>query len=138
MTTIAFDGKNIASDSQCGGAYLDGGVRKVVKIGKSYYGVAGHLESMEQFFQWLRDGGDKPKIEHDSFEGLEVRGKSVYWWGEALVPCKIRAPTAIGSGTQFAMGAMLAGATAKEAVKIAAKLDSGTGQTIRSVTIHGR
>ncbi len=135
MTTIAYDGVSLASDSQVGGAYLDGGIKKVVKIGKSYFGAAGHLESMTLFFKWLREGGDKPKIDSDSFEGIEVRGKSVYWWGDALTPCRIRAPAAIGSGVQFAMGAMLAGATAKEAVKIAAKLDGGTGRTIKSVKI---
>lgn len=136
MTTIAFDGKNIASDSQVGGSYLDGGIEKVIKAGKSYFGAAGNLDHMVGFFAWQK-GGDKPKID-DNFEALEIRGKTTYWWGQALVPCKIKSPAAIGSGAQFAMGAMLAGATAKEAVKIAAKLDSGTGRTIRSVTIHGR
>lgn len=134
MTTIAYDGISIASDSQVGGAYLDGGNKKVIRAGKSYFGVAGALEDQVAFFAWHR-GGEKPKVSDDNFEGIEVRGKSVYWWGSNLVACKIRAPAAIGSGTQFAMGAMLAGATAKEAVKIAAKLDSGTGRSIRSISI---
>lgn len=37
---------------------------------------------------------------------------------------------AVGSGRKFALGAMAFGATAKEAVKIAKKMDSGTGGKI--------
>lgn len=134
MTTIAYDGTEISSDSQCDGAYIMTGVKKVEKIGKSYFGTAGRLEDMYAFLDWRR-GGEKPKVD-EYFESIEIRGKQVYWWGQALVPCKMPYPAAIGSGAQFAMGAMLAGATAKEAVKIASKLDSGTGSRIRSITVR--
>jgi len=41
---------------------------------------------------------------------------------------------AIGSGAHFALGAMAAGATPEEAVKIAARYDTGTNDTVEVVT----
>jgi len=41
---------------------------------------------------------------------------------------------AIGSGGEFALGAMYAGKTAKEAIKIASQLDVYTGNAIDTLT----
>lgn len=132
MTTIAFDGKTLAGDKMTGGAYIEGNENKVRAIGKSVFGCAGDLENTHLFFKWLRDGGDQPEIKGD-FEALEARGKQCWWYGTRLVRCKSTTPSAIGSGCQFAMGAMLAGASSIEAVKIASKLDPGSGKGVRAV-----
>lgn len=42
---------------------------------------------------------------------------------------------AIGSGASYALGALASGASAKEAVEVAAMYDKGTGHTINSLTI---
>lgn len=47
----------------------------------------------------------------------------------------VERPFAIGSGRDFALAAMDMGATAKEAVEMAAKRDVYTGGTIRTVII---
>lgn len=52
-----------------------------------------------------------------------------------MCPIVIREPYAIGSGSDFAMGAMLAGKSAKDAVKIAAKLDCYTGGPIKVLSL---
>lgn len=53
----------------------------------------------------------------------------------SMIPSKFKGPYAIGSGEEYAMGAMLAGCSALEAVKIAAKLDVYTGGPVRTLTV---
>jgi hypothetical protein len=131
MTTIAFDGKTMAADKQTSGGYIEGSVTKICKINGSVYAAAGGMEEMEEFFAWIKNGGDKPTIK--DFEGLEAKGKNCWWYGEKLMRCKTTVPAAIGSGTRFAIGAMMAGADAKTAVNISAKLDPHTGCGIKTI-----
>ena len=131
MTTIAFDGETMAADKQTNGGYIEGGVVKVRKINGSVYAATGGLEETEEFFAWVKDGGDKPPMK--DFEALEAKGKNCWWHGERLMRCKTTIPAAIGSGARFAMGAMMAGADAKTAVNISAKLDPHTGCGIKTI-----
>lgn len=54
---------------------------------------------------------------------------------DAMIPSEFRGAYSIGSGCDFAMGAMLAGKSAAEAVRIAAKLDIYTGGPVRTLTV---
>lgn len=64
------------------------------------------------------------QIGHDAESG--------FWMDEVWA----ERPFATGSGRDFALAAMDMGATAKEAVEIAAKRDVYTGGTIRTLTIN--
>lgn len=136
MTTIAFDGKTMAADKQTSGGYIEGGVTKVRKINGSVYAATGVMEDMQEFFAWIENGGDKPKL--GDFEALEAKGRNCWWYGEKLVRCKTTLPAAAGSGARFAMGAMMAGADAKKAVDISAKLDPHTGCGVKTISTGGK
>ena len=133
MTTVAFDGITLAADSQTNGSYVEYH-NKIARIGNVVVACAGTVSEIAQFQRWCKDRTkDKPIL--TDFSCLEIRSGKVYYYDENLEPLTPSIPVAIGSGSDFAMGAMLAGATAKEAVKIACKLDSNSGGKIKTVTL---
>lgn len=131
MTTIATDGESMFSDSQQTGSYIDRVVVvKVYKVKGSLWGFCGSIAQGLVFLKWL-DGGDKP-TDLDAFEALQVddEGK-VFNWQRRLQPVEVGTPAAIGSGGEYAMGAMMAGASPRKAVEIACELDTRSGGKIR-------
>lgn len=132
MTTIAWDGKTLASDSQSNTSFIT--QKKSNKLhnlkdkviatsGCSGTGIAFSKGEFERF----------PDMEADALFVIKKTGKCFYQGMQHSIPCgKIHA---IGTGADFAMGAMLAGATALEAVKIAIKLDPNSGGRVQSVKI---
>jgi hypothetical protein len=86
--------------------------------------------------EWLEKGeGKKPRMK--SFSGLRLfpDGRLEYWSEDIEVPTPVDAPCAVGSGMDFAIGAMLHGATPSEAVAIATQRDPGTGGTITVLSL---
>ncbi len=53
-------------------------------------------------------------------------------------PVSPKEPRTLGSGGCYALTAMDMGATAKEAVKMAMKRDTGTGGRVRTYKLNGR
>lgn len=136
MTTIATDGKTMAADTQQHGQYIDQFVlQKIQLIDKSLVGVAGNTLCAQLFFQWLwnKKSEDEP-ILGKTFEALII-GRVVLYMNKRLIPIEVGAPAAIGSGARYAMGAMLAGATPEEAVRIAMQLDPFTGGEVKYLTL---
>lgn len=142
MTTIATDGKTIASDTQMTGYYIDR--INAVKVEKNsigmLFGAAGCSEDTTDFMRVmkeLRTQYPMPYLicghEYKDFEALVVFQGKVYWYGVNGVPVLVGSPAAIGSGQKFAMAAMLCGKTPKEAVEIAMQLDTNTGGGIIEV-----
>ena len=130
MTTIATDGKTIAAESRSIGSFIvQGDVKKLYRLKDGRVaGTCGASWATEVFIQWMNGEGEKPVIE-DGFGAL-VLGEEVTFYCSKLSPLIVKPPYAIGSGCEFAMGAMLAGKSPKEAVKIAIKLDEGSGGKI--------
>ena len=62
-------------------------------------------------------------------------GKAYLRTGADPQPIEVNSPAAIGSGGGIALGAMLAGKPAEEAVRIAAKADAATGNEIDSIEV---
>lgn len=156
MTTIAFDGKTLAADSQTtqGCCRLSLQAEKIFQVPKSdpwfvmgqhvaAFGVAGTLQASHYVREAMKGYGGLnvnttfPKgvaaswlaITHDGdvFVGGQYEDDNVAWL------TKVTAPIAIGSGSEYAMGAMAAGVTAVGAVEIAAKFDVNTGGQIRVI-----
>lgn len=134
MTTIATDGKTMAGDGQrefCQ-TIVDSEAVKVRKLSDGrLYGSCGETAFSELVAAWL-EGAEKPDWKpDDGFCALVVTPSGeVYSLSERCHPIKIKAPAAIGSGMDFAIGAMEYGASPKDAVEIARKRDPGTGGTI--------
>ncbi len=131
MTTIATDGKTIASDSLMVGGYIDQvQAKKLWRIGDKIVGGAGAYTSVLEFVEWAKDGFNpdkKPSLPEDSFEALMVTKSKILYFDNRLIAMVPGRPASIGSGTRFAMGAMLAGADPRQAVNIAKRLDTNTG-----------
>ena len=103
------------------------------------YAGAGMAQTVVEFFEWARAGEPKDyKLSHaaNDFAGLIVRyvdGQPIVWTiEEALKAWRVDMPfTARGSGVEYALGAMEMGASADQAVQVAAKFDLGTGGPVR-------
>ncbi len=137
MTTIATDGKTITSDSRVIGDYIEqGNFPKLFRVGSEIIGICGSYGDGYAYVEWVRNGEKedcKPKIQ--DFEAIRVSARGVLWVGKNLHPIKSPRIVAIGSGGSYAMGAMLAGASSRQAVAIAKKLDTGTGGKLVTMRI---
>lgn len=137
MTTIATDGRTMAGDGRAcqGDEVASDGRRKLTRLDDgSVVGMAGDSAGGELVLDWLKRGGkreDVPNVDPGDFEVVVLRlypdGRLRYLSAPFLVELEVDAPFAIGSGKKYARGAMLAGASPVEAVRIAALVDIGTG-----------
>jgi len=137
MTTIIATRDGIYADTLCGYT-VPFKVRKYARIGNSIYSGAGDLDELMKFFDWRRDGGDPPSID-DGIDVLEVCSDGIFIWGKKFVRLHVNEEYyAVGSGAHYAMGALAAGATPKQAIAIAASMDSGTGLPIEFARLKGK
>lgn len=132
MTTIAWDGKTLASDSQSNTSFaVQNKIKKIHVVGDKVIATSGCRGTALSFVN-----GEFDRFPNDEADALVVHKKTgkCFYQGHmaAIEQGKIHA---IGSGSDFAMGAMLAGATSVEAVKIAIKLDPNSGGRVQSVKI---
>lgn len=139
MTTLAFDGKTLATDS----LITQDGVRvglqsKITKVRNGVLAIAGSLEDGMAAAEWL-DNQDLPKPTLDAFVGLLLLDDgAVVELNEKLTPMPITPPWAGGSGWQIALTAMTLGKTAPEAVAASIKLDIFSGGDINTWTVGER
>lgn len=132
MTTIATDGKTIAGDSQMQTDFVcQGGSKKLFTLKDgSIVGFCGQSQFWLPLVEWL-NGGDRPELKDAEFGAIILTPEGrIFHLDDGFYKTECPPPYAMGSGGGFAMGAMLAGKTPEEAVKIAAKLDVYTGGKI--------
>jgi len=148
MTTIAFDGYTLAADRRMGGDRI---VHKISKVPEGWAAGCGDASLVIEVIEWLKMGSprdalpDLPEECYDEGTGrteiivINPKGKCYRLTWPYLRPIPmLNAYIAIGSGGEYAMGAMAYGATDKEAVQIASKFDKGTGFGIDTVQIRKR
>ena len=145
MTTIAIKDGVVAFDSRISQEYkvLDDNFNKRrTEKGVEFF-IAGNMTDdaavMEGYFNGKDVDEDLETQGKPCADFIIVDGKDVYYGGiseESFWKMKLTTttPYAIGSGSEYALGAMDAGATAKEAVKIACR-DVFTGGVIRTYRI---
>jgi hypothetical protein len=142
MTTIAYKDGTLATDSamSAAGTWL-GSVQKVfVGPEGGAVAVAGDTVASAAFKRWARAGfqGEipDPTAQHSA---VWAKNDGTLWIVEAGEAVRVTAPfLACGSGTDIAMGAMAAGATAEEAVMIACTFDlsSETPVVSHKIELH--
>lgn len=140
MTTIAYKDGEIAYDSQVtrGDIITDDAYDKCMELkGVKFFcsgTVADHHRLIDAYF------GAKPEgnidavalvLNNGTLSLVAVDDATGIW----VSPVAQERPYAIGSGTAFAFAAMDMGATAKQAVEVAARRDVYTGGTIRTLII---
>lgn len=143
MTTIACNREEMYGDLQyTNGTYKWKGNGKVFKFKAhpatcpndfivGFSGTAGDLVTVKHFFD-NPDGYKKPPKVAELY-GLVLTDKgNIYRFNDYTRWLEVREPfAAIGSGGDFALGAMSAGATPKEAIKQAMRYDVYTGLGIK-------
>ncbi len=140
MTTIAWDGTTLAADRQCtnGGTPMPATkLFSAVHNGRRYlYGLSGTEDFAVGFRRWCEGRGPQPDAPHGELTVLCVDDKGRLWWaGGRMIWTRVTAPKwATGSGADYALGAMHAGASAVEAVRIASRLDVNTGLGVQTLT----
>lgn len=138
MSTIACDGEILAADTQMSSDYIDAiEFKKIFKVEDGFYaGFAGECRVIVAVVEWLR-GGDRPDVDKDAdLTALLIRNGSGYTMEAPFFKeYPIALPAAAGSGSVFAIGAMDAGASAREAVEIAIRRDLSTGGKVRWMRI---
>lgn len=134
MTTVAVKDNVIAADTLATGDTTFK-VTKLFVTTKGVIGVAGAFGEALKFVEWYKDRRKKkPTFDNDSeFTALVLKPNgAVEMWDGALHPIPINQPVAIGSGAQYALGAMRAGVSAEEAVGVACTLDPHSAAPIES------
>lgn len=144
MTTIAVKTGVMACDSmlvissEAGGDRAYYNTRKVYPIEGEFIGVAGDSAGADLWIDWYMDGCSgkslfKAMQEYDFDIVILHKSGLVQASDQSGVITTLDEPFyAIGSGTKCALAAMHMGATAVEAVEIAAKIDPHTGGKIKS------
>ncbi len=133
MTTIAWDGHNIAADSRSNcGEYTNplDFVKLLVKCG-IVFGLSGTPGMLDVCADWFLEGAKPrtmPEIKHpDGFSFMVFRIGEPALYFHHMVPYGYAAgaPDAWGSGGDFAIGAMLWGADAFQALEVACIANAG-------------
>lgn len=147
MSTIAFDGKTIAFDTQVGTQFrIDPEpwqkIRDISGRKYKYAGGTGIAQAVETFIDWAKGGAVdsfpdlcKEQSDNCNFIAITYDGYAHIFDGIAKPLLITKKLDSIGSGSDYALGAMHAGACAEEAVEIAARLDPHTGGEIRSYAV---
>lgn len=142
MTCICWDGHQLAADRRSAG---NGPICIVTKIRRGsdgrLVGAAGNTSACQALMAWIAAGeqGEPPlPIESDKWtEMLMIAGDGGIWiWGDHGRFQIHNTQIAIGSGAQYALGAMACGKTAAEAIAIAALYDHCTGADADTLTLE--
>lgn len=139
MTTIAYKDGVIACDSRAtaGDLIATDRAKKIYKRkGLTFVGAGAVCDIQVAFEAWPADG----EYTECGWEAFVVDGGELIhagFDGETLF--RIRhdqdEPYAIGSGSPFALTALDMGCTAREAIKMAARRDVGTGGMIKTCKV---
>lgn len=126
MTTIIATREAIYADTLCAHS-VPFHFKKIVRIGNSIFAGAGTWTHIDRFMEWRR-GGEKPEYPPDAdFDVIELNKNGIWMHDQDLYPFRIKEKVyAIGTGAEYAMGAISMGATPKQALQIAAKYDPDT------------
>jgi len=133
----------MASDSACWiGNTLGHRVKKMWRVKGALLGFAGDYTAAQQFLQWVKNGGHEDEYPNLSKFILDVMavhadGKIHLFEGHYshLPIASTSNYSAIGSGADFALGAMHAGASAVEAVRAATAHDKNSRGPIRTLKL---
>jgi ATP-dependent protease HslVU (ClpYQ) peptidase subunit len=140
MTTVAYKEGILASDGRS--TYHDTieceNTQKIFKVENGWIGFAGTLCHFEVLLKHLKDNSVYIRDDVDIY-AIFVNAKrqvfSIEIYQNSVHYVRVSDVYAVGSGAMYALGAMAAGATAEQAIKIASKYDIGTNNRVKKVTI---
>ena len=141
MTTIVYDGKTLAVDSQVTAGSVIVGVRnKIQDIGGYFVAGCGNTDGIDLVVGYLLEGKEKPSgLSANDADVLFVNketGEAFLAFGDTLVMSKAVIPFFGGSGAEIAQGAYQVCNDPIKSLKVAMKLDVYTGGPINMVKIE--
>lgn len=148
MTTIVIHDNKVYADGQAtAGMVVSYNVQKILNVGNAIICGAGRWASVKTFHHWAADmiaAGDAQeafphvvigmpeKMVEDDFTGAVLYPDgTVVLFGGCNSFYEVEQPVFLGSGSDFAAGAIFAGADGIGAIKAAIHLDPYTGGTIQ-------
>lgn len=144
MTTIAFDGKTIAADGRetIGWRIVRDDYKKIHECMGYVFAFSGKAAFIDPLINWVVSGAD-PKdypADKDADRGTSIfvvrPDGVVLLYPSGIAYATVAAvPFAMGNGCEFALGAMRAGKSAREAVEIACTFDVASGGVIQTVAV---
>ena len=152
MTTIAYKDRIVCADTIVVAPVLNSFTTKIYKSadGVAIAGVAGSCLQADIFWEWFKTAEYKDyskfKFTYEENSGYATEACLLYiedgieyvrWYNNAG-NCLTRVSNsiyALGSGEEFALGAMYAGATAYDAVKVTSILTKDTNDIITKLTL---
>src|SRR3990167_8820823 len=141
MTTIAYDGSTLVADRKMTlNDKISTGCTKIFKLENNdcfqAIGFSGNIDAIYKIIAKLEDNCYEFERAKDDFSALLIDHAGTPWILESEGEVQeLTIPWAIGSGGDFARGAMEAGCNAREAVAIATALDIRTGLGYDEITI---
>jgi hypothetical protein len=143
MTTIAYRAGILAGDRQVNFDTInDCQITKVVRTpGGVLVGASGSTSMCRAIRQWFMGGeaGERPafKVNDESASALVIRPDGSIEYHDVIGWHEIGAEFyAIGSGYTIALGAMAMGANAEDAVKVASRFCTKTGDKVDTVALE--
>jgi ATP-dependent protease HslVU (ClpYQ) peptidase subunit len=147
MTTIACVDGIVAADTQFTADYISYG-SKLIEDEEKIYGMVGEIAyarvlvellqeglNLSECRETLRDAGIDYKEGNFAVVVIDRYEVDAILIHSNLLTDSLSEPWAVGSGNNFAMGAMYAGASSEEAVAAAMQLDPMTGGQVESIEI---
>ena len=143
MTTIACNLEEMAADSRitqedhANKRINVSYATKIERIEDTIVGSSGDYQAGVRFHDWLKSGGRKPRLCKE-FRALKLTKDGIFLMdGDDLTWMPLRQNfSAIGSGCGFAIGAMVKGASPKEAVSIAKDWDVYSGGPVTVIQLE--
>ena len=146
MTTIAYKDGVLSTDSQVSaGSCYSYHIDKLVRVDEHdcWLSMCGTVAHFKDFLRWFRadeedrDEIEVPEFEPDSFGAVVLFDDGrVHMYDEQFdyLDHPADKPLAVGSGAAAALGAMYAGVSAADSVRIASLIDLATGGEVLTVT----
>lgn len=144
MTTIVANREAVASDRFVTYAPSFNGECKIWTARNSIWGAAGPSAKGLAFKAWTLGKGKRPSFlksddeeEPDvKLEILQLSNKGLFLWVNGDLPDPVHEPFyAIGSGAQYAIGALSMQSTLAQAIEVASKWDNGTRLPIDMIAL---
>ena len=142
MTTIAIKDGFICADSLTtfGHERSMQPAEKLVVGSSAVYAISGLASIGAELVKWHEAGADPKQMpvigSGEKWALLVAKREGVFLYQvDAPYPFQVRPPFGIGSGAEFAMGAMMAGASAERAVEIACRLSTNSGLPVQVINI---
>lgn len=138
MTVVVWDGKTLAADKRANNQGTVSVVTKIKKIRGCLVASCDSISSAGALFNWFEKGGDPenyPKYQDDKDKWAPLLvitpEKRILRYEETPYPYEIEQLFyAMGSGRDFALGALEMGATSRQAVLVASRWDCGCGNGV--------